>query len=180
MTDQRLTTAALQLREVLARRDQRIVLAESCTAGRIAATLSLLPGISGWLCGSFVVYRNESKAQWLGIDRRLLEDPQIGPVSQLVTEQLAEAALQSTAEAGCALAITGHVGPGVQEPQLDGQIYCALAHTGSATVLSRGWRLTSPAPRDLTDLAAREARLVEATQLALDAASQWLTDSAPG
>ena len=52
----------------LAERQERLVLAESCTGGLICATLATIPGISQWLCGSSVVYRETTKRDWLGID----------------------------------------------------------------------------------------------------------------
>ncbi|MEZ6136283.1 MAG: CinA family protein [Pirellulaceae bacterium] len=88
---------AQQLRDAAVQLDGRLVLAESCTAGRVAATLASFPGISNWLCGSFVVYRCDSKSRWLGIPTKLLDDPQIGPVSEQVTELLAQAAATSYA-----------------------------------------------------------------------------------
>ena len=45
---------------------RRIVFAESCTGGLVAATLAI-PGISDSLCGSAVVYRLDTKTRWLGI-----------------------------------------------------------------------------------------------------------------
>ncbi|MCA9159342.1 MAG: CinA family protein, partial [Planctomycetales bacterium] len=72
---------AISLRDLLASEQCRLVLVESCTAGRVAATLGELPGISQWLCGSLVVYRNASKSAWLGVPDSLLDDPQQGPVS---------------------------------------------------------------------------------------------------
>ncbi|MEM8735377.1 MAG: CinA family protein, partial [Planctomycetota bacterium] len=58
---------AAQLRDQLEQADCRIVLAESCTAGGISATLANLPGVSNVLCGGFVVYRNASKEGWLDV-----------------------------------------------------------------------------------------------------------------
>ena len=76
-----LLTRAADVQRELQVRDLKLVLAESCTCGRIAATLGALPGISSYLCGSQVVYRNLSKQQWLGVDAQILDDPEHGPVS---------------------------------------------------------------------------------------------------
>jgi nicotinamide mononucleotide (NMN) deamidase PncC len=113
-----------------------------------------------------VVYRNESKAQWLGIDRQLLDDPHVGPVSAPVTRLLAQRALALTSEADLAAAVTGHVGPGCPA-QLDGQVFFCLAKQGSSVLFESSLQLKSAAPRDSDDLAGRAARLREATQWVL-------------
>ena len=151
-----------QVRDALAARNSRLVLAESCTAGNVAAALAVVPGISAWLCGSFVVYRNESKAQWLGIPRDLLDDPHIGPVSAQVTKLLALQALQATPEANLAAAVTGHIGPGCP-PELDGRVFFCLAKRSDGQTFDSSLQLTSPAPQDEHDLQRRAARLEEAT-----------------
>ncbi len=167
---------ARQLRDLLSQRAQRIVLAESCTAGRIAATLSVLPGISQWLCGSFVVYRNASKTAWLGVPESLLDDPRFGPVSREASRALASAALQHTSEADWSIAITGDVGPGAS-PATDGMIFLACAAREQTTPRPENAReericLAAPAPRDAEDIRARLTRLQEATEHALQFAIQ--------
>lgn len=110
----------------LRERNDKLVLVESCTCGLVASYFGRLPGISDVFCGSLVVYRNDSKHQWLGIDQALLDDPNIGPVSPEVTLQLAQRALEKTPEATIAAAITGHLGPNAPE-HLDGVVYVAVA-----------------------------------------------------
>lgn len=147
---------------VLKRFDQRLVLAESCTAGLVAAQLGGLPGVSDRFCGSLVVYRNDSKIRWLGIDPALLDDPTIGPVSAQVTEALARSALARTPEATVAAAITGHLGPGAPSA-LDGVVYCAIAFRDESigTFCERSL-LTSLPPVDGYDTERRRTRQAEA------------------
>lgn len=154
--------AARQLGDYLAQAQLRLVLAESCTAGNVAGTLAIIPGISAWLCGSFVVYRNESKAQWLHIPQDLLDDPSIGPVSPQVTALLANQALSATREADVAVAVTGHIGPN-SPIELDGRVFFGLKRRGNSTVDSYTQQLESPAPRDRHDYLARQRRLIECT-----------------
>ena len=168
-----LITRASKLRDLVASRQQRFVLAESCTGGWLAASLSALPGISQWWCGSLVVYRCGSKQQWLGISGAVLDDPDIGPVSQHVTTQLALQALAHTSEADLSIAVTGDLGPGVS-PERDGRIYCAVAERGGTEILEANTRLICPAPLVVTDIARRVARLEEASQWVLDQAIEWL------
>jgi len=101
----------LEVIRLLRESRKRIVLAESCTGGAIAANFTVVPGVSEVFCGSMVVYRNDSKTQWLGLDPAMLADPKIGPVSPQTSELLARQVLAHTPEADFALAITGHFGP---------------------------------------------------------------------
>lgn len=102
----------------------KLVLAESCTGGAIAAALTQIPGVSNYFCGSFVVYRLESKRSWLGISPALLKKER--GVGQGTTRALALAALKKTPEAGCSVSVTGHLGPGAPH-KLDGRIFGAIA-----------------------------------------------------
>lgn len=162
----------------LQRFNHRLVLAESCTAGLVAAELGGIPGISNHLCGSLVVYRNDSKIRWLGIDPATLEDTHVGPVSETVTLALAESALQRTPEATLAGAITGHLGPGAPE-HLDGIIYCAIAmreETGTevAHAICKEYRLSHPSPKNALDIAARSARQTQAAKLMITSLADFL------
>jgi len=120
------TKLAGEIRNLLEAKRQQLVCAESCTAGLVAATLAKWPGISGWLCGSLVVYQTNIKHQWLGIALDVLEEPSIGPVSKEVTGQLARKALELTPGATLAIGVTGHLGPGAPE-HLDGLVFVSLA-----------------------------------------------------
>jgi nicotinamide-nucleotide amidase len=145
----------------------KLVLAESCTAGQIAATLAAIPGVSGWLCGSFVVYRSDSKAKWLGIPERVLSDPKHGPVSALASELLANAVLEKTPEATWGMTITGDVGPGAPAAT-DGVCFVAIKIGRDTPVIQVRLDLKSAKPRDTFDILARIARLEEATGRALE------------
>lgn len=160
-------TLAIAVRDWLRDRNARLVTAESCTAGQIAATLACVPGMSHWLCGGFVVYRSTSKADWLGIPWQILDDPKHGPVSALSSRLLCEAALARTPDATCSLAITGDVGPGAPE-STDGVCFLAVRLGSDQEIVERQIELSSPAPRDVDDIPARVARLEEATGRALE------------
>ncbi len=170
-TSVELSEAGRRLADVLRQLNQRIVFAESCTAGLVSATLAESPGISEFHCGSAVVYRNETKARWLSVDRDILADP--GPVSPLVARALADGALARTPEANIAVAITGHLGPDAPAGQ-DGLVFIGFAHQlsqldpSSNTV--RMFRLASdPAGRE------RTARQREAAWCVLDFAAEQLS-----
>ena len=166
MADDRTTplySMLLRVRDSLKARGDRLVLAESCTAGQVAADLGKIPGISEFLCGSMVVYRTPTKKAWLGISSDLLENTSIGPVSAQVTLALAEAILDKTPEATVAASITGHLGP-FAPPWLDGQVYCAFVRRGvkSEPEDVKSLTLLSPHAADLNDIAGRAARQKEA------------------
>ena len=177
MDENEVTAATFTLRDLLVRLGMRLVLAESCTAGRVAATLATLPGISAHLCGSFVVYRSDSKVRWLGISPDVLDDPHIGPVSSRVSSLLALAALEITPEADLAVAVTGDVGPGAP-PQTDGRVFISSRRRQSQDHEEMRQdvelQLKCPAPIDQWDLAARLARLEEATLAVLNTTIEFL------
>jgi nicotinamide-nucleotide amidase len=88
---------------------RRVVTAESCTGGLLAARLTERPGSSDYLVGGVVAYANDAKEQLLGVDPALIEAH--GAVSEPVAEAMAEGVLRRFA-ADTAIAITGIAGPG--------------------------------------------------------------------
>jgi nicotinamide-nucleotide amidase len=158
---------AVALKSQLEACNVKLVLAESCTAGQMAATLGCVPGISNWFCGSFVVYRSGSKASWLGVPEEVLDDPAHGPVSALASELLATAALRQTPEANWSVAITGDVGPGAPAAT-DGVCFVAIKLGRDQQIIHSRIKLACAAPRDADDLSARVDRLEEATGRALE------------
>ena len=147
-----------QVATQLAQNDTRLVLAESCTAGLISASLATVPGISKYLCGSAVVYREQTKIDWLDVRPETLKVATA--VSPEATDEITRGVLQKTTEAHWALGVTGHLGPG-SPPDLDGQIYVACYRRigqDLQAIRSIGHRLNSTTRVD---------RLREATAYAL-------------
>ena len=135
MSDQSsLQELAIAIRQKAAQTGLRFVFAESCTSGLCAASVGSQPGISEFFCGSHVTYRNDSKAKWIDVNPKTLE--QVGPVSRQVAQQMATGALGNTPEADIAIAITGHLGP--QAPAgLDGLLFIGAAmRQGSEIILA--------------------------------------------
>ncbi|MCA8987444.1 MAG: CinA family protein [Planctomycetaceae bacterium] len=118
-----LDLAAQQLGTLLLETGQKIVFAESCTCGLLAAKLGEIPGISAVLCGSAVTYQNETKHAWLNIDNGILIDP--GPVSHETAELMLQGVLRSTPHADVAVGVTGFLGPD-SASLLDGQVYYGI------------------------------------------------------
>ena len=96
-----------QIAELL-RRDRTIGLAESCTAGLLAARLAEPPGASRYLAGGVVSYSNESKVELLGVPAELIERD--GAVSPEVAAAMADGA-QERFNADIGVGITGIAGP---------------------------------------------------------------------
>ena len=122
---------AAQLVDRLTRAGQRVVLAESCTAGAIAAEVGGVAGVSATLCGSAVVYDPTLKSDWLGVDRETIETQ--SAESAAVAHQMVIGVMRKTPLATLGLSVTGHLGPGVDEA-IDGIVYFATAQRGGGDV----------------------------------------------
>ena len=113
-----------------------VVFAESCTAGLVSASLARVPGISQFLCGSAVTYRETTKTQWLGVPPQVLQT--CTAVSAQVASLMASGVLVHTPEANLAVSVTGHLGPDAP-PDQDGLIYIGLAvrAVGGGEIIAR-------------------------------------------
>ena len=89
---------------------RKLVLAESCTGGLVAAAITEIAGSSAVLDRSFVTYSNEAKMEELGVQLDILEA--FGAVSIACVYAMAQGALNATPEADVAVAISGVAGPG--------------------------------------------------------------------
>lgn len=162
---------AARLAELLAIRRQRVVFAESCTAGLIAATLGAVPGVSALLCGSMVTYRERTKTDWLEVDSDMID--QFTAVSAVVAEAMVLGVLRKTEEADYAASITGHLGPSAPAAQ-DGLVYIGLA-SRDANEGERTRRVVEHRLHSHT----RDARRVEAVELVFDELTRLITADWP-
>ena len=87
---------------------RKVVLAESCTGGLVAAALTEIPGSSAVLDRGFVTYSNEAKMESLGVPLDIIET--FGAVSIACVWAMAKCALQNSG-ADVAVAISGVAGP---------------------------------------------------------------------
>ena len=102
-----------------------IALAESCTGGLVAATITEVAGSSDYFLGGVVSYANAAKEAILGVPVSTLEAH--GAVSAQVAMAMAHGA-KARFGADLAAAITGVAGPGGGTPQKPvGLVYLALA-----------------------------------------------------
>lgn len=93
----------------LLRDRRRIAVAESCTAGLLAARLADPPGASEYLAGGVVAYSNEAKTDLLGVPTELIEAH--GAVSPEVAEAMADGAI-ARFDSNLGVGVTGIAGPG--------------------------------------------------------------------
>jgi PncC family amidohydrolase len=137
-----------------------VALAESCTGGLIAATLTAVPGSSGYFLGGVVSYSNAAKEALLDVPAAMLEAH--GAVSAQVAIAMAVGA---RARFGSTLAasVTGVAGPdGGSEEKPVGLTYVGLADADGTDV------------RRLTFAGDRAANRAAGTQAALE----WLIERA--
>lgn len=121
--------------EWLARHRLTLAVAESCTAGMIAARLTNVSGASSYFMEGFVTYANEAKVARLGVARDLIE--RHGAVSPEVARAMAEGAWRA-AQTDLGLSTTGIAGPtGGSDRKPVGLVYIGLAWEGDATVVER-------------------------------------------
>ncbi len=133
MIDEALLEAARQLTERCVAENVRLVCAESCTGGLIAATITALPGSSRVLDRAFVTYSNDAKEQDLGVPRDLLA--QHGAVSEQVAKAMACGALERARNgAQLSIAVTGVAGPDATPEKPVGLVHIAAACSGSDRV----------------------------------------------
>jgi PncC family amidohydrolase len=174
----RLEELALEAAHVAKAAGIKLVLAESCTAGLVASLLSRMPGASEWLCGSAVVYRNETKTAWLGIPAERLADPHVGPVSRETAAAMCAGALTITPEATHAISVTGHLGPDAP-PALDGLIFVGRLRRGASGTPAgeagvHAQRLSAELPGDSPWQTLRLHRQHEAAAEVLTSLKEWL------
>lgn len=109
-----------------------VVTAESCTAGLVAAALTVAAGSSDVVERGFVTYSNAAKAEMLGVEPEVIERE--GAVSEAVARAMVAGAL-ARSHAGLAVSITGIAGPGGGSPLKPiGLVHFGVARGGEPTV----------------------------------------------
>jgi len=126
---------AIELGKALKSRGWMLSLAESCTGGLVAQTITSVAGSSAWFDRAFVTYSNSAKTEMLGISDACLQN--YGAVSEQTAEAMAMGALNNS-HAQIAGSITGIAGPDGGTPEKPVGTVCfawaskdklALSHT---------------------------------------------------
>lgn len=105
---EKLNNIVKQLGKILLQHDLKVVTAESCTGGLVAAAITEIPGSSQWFDRGFVTYSNQAKQELLGVEHQLIQI--YGAVSEEVVKAMADGA-QKNSRAQISMAITGIAGP---------------------------------------------------------------------
>jgi nicotinamide-nucleotide amidase len=109
MIDEEMLAEATKILDLCRRVKLKLVLAESCTGGLIAATLTEIAGSSDVLDRGYVTYSNRAKETELGVPKATIEE--FGAVSEETARAMAEGALEASG-ADLSVAVTGIAGPG--------------------------------------------------------------------
>jgi len=92
----------------------QLALAESCTGGMIAQSVTAIAGSSAWFDRGFVTYSNAAKTEMLAVPEALIAE--YGAVSESVAKAMANGALAHS-RAHVSGAVTGIAGPSGGSPQ---------------------------------------------------------------
>ena len=117
---------------LLSERGAVCAVAESCTAGLVAASITDVPGSSAVFAGGFLVYSNAMKEKLLGVPRDVLDD--YGAVSAECAEAMLDGLLRSLG-VSAGIAVTGIAGPGGgTRGKPVGLVYIAIGFDGDVKV----------------------------------------------
>ncbi|MFF2950442.1 CinA family protein [Kitasatospora sp. NPDC057965] len=105
-------------------------MAESLTAGRLAAALADAPGAGTTFVGGVVAYATRLKTTLLHVDVALLSEK--GAVNAKVAAQMAQG-IRTATGATYGLATTGVAGPAPQDGQPVGTVHIAVATARATT-----------------------------------------------
>lgn len=146
--------AAAEVLSLCGRHHFRLVTAESCTGGLIAAALTATSGSSTVFERGYVTYSNAAKIGDIGVDPRLIEN--FGAVSEEVARAMAQGAIEA-AEVDVALSVTGIAGPtGGSSQKPVGLVHIAAAHR-DGKILHREYRYGPIGRGDIRHLSAMAA-----------------------
>ena len=109
MFDHEIREAAEQVLLTCRMKKLKVVTAESCTGGLIAAALTAIAGSSDVVDRGFVTYSNEAKREMIGVPWDAILGH--GAVSEPVARAMAAGAL-ARSNADIAVSVTGVAGPG--------------------------------------------------------------------
>lgn len=152
--DKALIDHARDVLSVCRRDGLTLAVAESCTGGLLAASLTAVPGSSDVFDRGFVTYSNEAKSEVLGVEPELLAAA--GAVSEDVAVAMALGALAASGRSMSA-SITGIAGPtGGTESKPVGLVHMAAARMDG---LVRPKRYVFAGGRDDIRLASTHAAL---------------------
>lgn len=118
-------TLEVVIGKALTKSGQSIGIAESCTGGKIAQTLTAIPGSSAYFKGSVVCYAKEVKTQIVGVSEDTIRVHTV--VSAQVASELAQNARRLFAS-DFGIGVTGNAGPTTDDTDKSvGVVFIAVA-----------------------------------------------------
>ena len=135
MFDHEMREAAEQVLLACRKKNLKVVTAESCTGGLIAAALTAIAGSSDVVDRGFVTYSNEAKREMIGVPWDAILGH--GAVSEPVARAMAAGAL-ARGNAQIAVSVTGVAGPGGGSPEKPvGLVHLAAERVGFEPIVER-------------------------------------------
>jgi nicotinamide-nucleotide amidase len=123
-----LTATARTVGDRLRADGETLALAESCTGGLLASTVTDVPGSSDYFDRGAVTYSNAAKQELLGVSREALDAH--GAVSSDVAVEMARG-IRDTAGTTWGVSTTGIAGPGGGTDEKPvGTVYIGVAYAG--------------------------------------------------
>jgi nicotinamide-nucleotide amidase len=121
--------------ELLSKRNETLAVAESCTGGYLASTITDVSGSSAVFLEGNVTYSNEAKVRTLNVPQLLIQ--RLGAVSEEVAGAMAEGA-RTRSGATYALSTTGVAGPtGGTEEKPVGTVFIGFASAMGSTEVQK-------------------------------------------
>jgi nicotinamide-nucleotide amidase len=118
-------TIEVVLGKLLTKQNKTLSTAESCTGGKIAQTLTAVPGASKYFKGGVVSYDTAVKIEVLGLSESLIEEHTV--VSAAVASAMA-LSVKKLMKSDYAIATTGNAGPTKEGGKAEvGTVFIALA-----------------------------------------------------
>lgn len=118
-------TIEVVLGKLLTQKGKTVATAESCTGGKIAQTLTSVPGASDYFRGSIVAYKEDIKINLVGVDPQTIEKHSV--VSAQVAQELAQN-IRKIFNTDYGIGVTGNAGPSKDKTDEGvGVVFIALA-----------------------------------------------------
>ncbi|AWA30019.1 damage-inducible protein CinA [Flavobacterium magnum] len=118
-----------------------VATAESCTGGKIAQTLTSVPGASAYFCGSVVAYQEAIKTDVLQVPTETIN--RFSVVSNEVAEAMA-LGVKRIMKTDYAIATTGNAGPGKDNTDKDVGTVCIALALPDGSVISNEFKFGQP------------------------------------
>lgn len=166
MADPELMALAERLQGICLGRGLTVAVAESCTGGLVASTLTEVAGASGYFRGGIVSYSDGSKTRLLAVEPATITAH--GSVSAQAARAMAIGARVQFA-ASLAASVTGIAGPDGGTPEKPvGMTYVGLATRPSTSVRRFAWQGDRAANRHQSTRAVIEWLIEAAEEMAAE------------